>query len=168
MTTQLEKPRLEVRPMERPRTNRRLLSAVVVLTIAVLVLGGMLIYDLTSTSPTATTDEVAALVDEYIEAWNTYDGEALLALVTDSFVYDDLVAPPATGPQLAAVIDGNRAVNFKVEAVGAPLMIHDDGSVYYVAQGFHTNYLALDGIAVYTIYDTADGLRIRSHHNFMN
>ena len=70
------------------RRNRGLLVAVVVLAAAVVALVGWIVYDQTNSTVDA---EVQQLLDDHREAWMTGDVEALRAITTDAYSYDEVV-----------------------------------------------------------------------------
>jgi hypothetical protein len=83
--------------------NRFLVVLAVVSTAAAAVLGGWLMIDRTSSSGTATTDEVQELIDRYYAAWNDWDGDAYLALVTDDARFEDSAGTASAAPMAVAI-----------------------------------------------------------------
>jgi hypothetical protein len=151
-------------PLERP-TRRVLLGVVVVLIVALVGLSAWTIVDRTSTADTAVTEEIQQLLDDYHIAWNTWDGDAYRALVTEDGVH---VIPGRTmsAAQQAIIVDGLERVGWHVEVIGEPIMTGD--GPWYVAQA---NLLTantypdegLRGLSTFTIVDEDGTLRISRH-----
>lgn len=146
---------------------RAMTVAVVVLAVALIGLGAWVIYDLAAKSDTAATGEVETLLEDYTTAWNDYDGEAFLGLVTDDYTFE-YSGDVRSASEEAAEIDGLGAFDWSVERIGDPIMI-GDGPTYLVASADRVSTIGrdADGISLYTIVEDGDTLRI-SHHLFMD
>lgn len=149
---------------ERP-SRRALIGLILVLAAIVAGLGTWLLVERTSTPETAITDEVERLLDDYYDAWNTWDGDAYLQLVTDdgSFV---MTGRTTTTTQQAIVIEGLRRFDWHVEPIGEPIMVGD--GPWYVTQADHLTAVGYpdgghQGISTFTIVDDTGTLRVSRH-----
>lgn len=142
-----------------------LIGLVVVLAAAVVGLGAWLIVDGTETSDTAVTDEVQQLLDDYHDAWNEYDGDAYLRLMTPGGMH--VVGGRATqAAQQATIIEGLDRYDWHVEPIGEPILVGD--GPWYVAQA---NLLTAttypegghEGLSVLTIVNDDGTMRITRH-----
>ena len=154
------------RPHERRDPGHRVLVGLVLVLAAALVgLGAWTIVDRAATADTAVTDEIQQLLDDYHTAWNTWDGDAYRALMTEDGVH---VIPGRTmsAAQQATVVEGLERVGWHVEAIGEPIMTGD--GPWYVAQA---HLLTADtdpeegrqGLSTLTIVDDGGTLRISRH-----
>lgn len=151
-------------PHGRP-SRRTLVVLIAVLAAAVLGLGAWLVVERNSTTDTAITGEVQQLLDEYYDAWNTWDGDAYLELVTDDGSFAVTGRTTSTAQQ-ATIIEGLERVDWHVETIGDPIMVGD--GPWYVTQADHLTGDAYpdsghQGISTFTVVDDAGTLRI-SHH----
>lgn len=146
------------------RGNRFLIGLVVVLVAALAGLGAWVINDWSSTSDTAVTDEIAQLLDDYHDAWNTWDGDAYLELMTGDGVHRT-AGGTSTAAQQARLIDGLERYDWHVEAIGGPIMTGD--GPWYVAQAnllTATSYPdGHPGMSILTVVDDGGALRIAEH-----
>ena len=142
---------------------RAMTITVVVLAVAVLGLGAWLIYDTVTGSDTAVSGEIETLLDDYVAAWNDYDSEAFLALVTDDYTFDG-ASGPTTAEQTAVAISNNEFTDVNVEEVGDPIMF-GDGPNYFVARAnrITSSQTNMDGISLFTIVQQGDVYKIFSH-----
>ena len=146
------------------RRLRALTTTVIVLAVALIGLGAWVIYDLVTESDTAATGEIETLLEDYQTAWNEYDGEAFLALVTDNFVHE-YAGFSSDADSTAAQIESNEVFENNIETLGEPIM-SGDGPTYYVAQVdvlTSQGDAELQGVSLFTIVDDADVLRIQQH-----
>lgn len=164
MTLLTEKP--PVAGSETLRLRRRLRSMstlVIVLAVALVGLGVWATYDFITESDTAVPGEIQTLLDDYRDAWNNYDDDAFLGLVTDGYRFE--FAGDVTGAQDQAVaIVASETVDGHVEKVGKTIM-YGDGPSYFVAQANHTTSegVDLDGISLFTIVKDGDVFKIHRH-----
>ena len=70
--------------------NRLLTTLVVVLALALLGLGIWAMSARGSISDTAVSNDIQLLVDDYVDAWNDYDSDAFLSLVTDDYIHESV------------------------------------------------------------------------------
>jgi hypothetical protein len=166
MTTLTDRPS-DVAGGETARLRRRLRAmtvTVVVLAVALIGLGAWVVYDLVAQPDTAPTAEIEALLDDYTTAWNEYDGDAFLALVTDDYVHE-YAGFGSTAESVAADIESNEVFENTVEKVGDPIMI-GEGPRYYVAQANRLTSVGgvrLEGISLFTIIQEGDMFKIQEH-----
>lgn len=129
------------------RRSRGLMIAVIVLAVGVAGLAGWLIYSQVN----ATVDPaVQQLLDDHRTAWMTRDAEALRAITTDDFAYDEVVYinDPFDGFKLLFEVQGDfddavadfrgntftegGSLGWTVEQVGDPI-VRSDGPARLVA-----------------------------------
>lgn len=151
----------EVRKLE--GRLRAMTITVVVLAVALVGLGAWMVYDLATEPETAATSEVAAVLEDYTAAWNDYDGDALLSLVTDyyTFVFGSDVR---TGEAQAEQLAGLGGINWHAEEIGDVIMV-GSGPRYFVAEA---NRLTSDvgdgeGISSFIVVEDGDTYKIAQH-----
>jgi len=146
------------------RGNRTLKAIVIALTVALVGLGAWVIIDRSSTSDTALSDDVAQVWNDYTDAWNNYDGDAFLALVTPGYTFVNGDSTTNAESQARSIANAGT-VDWHVTMVGEPAMAGD--GPWYVSQVNRVEMSSLpepiEGISVLTIIDTADGLRVATH-----
>ena len=169
MTTLTERPethtidRDTMLEVEHPRRGGGWMWLSILLAVALIGLGIWFVVDVTSESATAPTDDVATLIDDYHDAWNTYDGEALLALVTDDFVFDD-GASSLTADATANRVEGMLPTyDFQVTQLDDPQMTGDGPWYVSVANRLDWTDSSDTGFSVFEIVDDAGTLQIASH-----
>jgi hypothetical protein len=149
------------------RGHRTLKALVIVLAVALVGLGGWVIIDRSSTSDTAPSDDVAQLWDDYSDAWNNYDSEAFLGLVTSDYTF---VSEQGTNSAADQAVEITRlgSYGWHVTPVGDAAMAGD--GPWYVTQvnevEFSTGTAPVEGISVMTIVDDGGVLRISNHTFF--
>ncbi len=148
-----------------PKGNRFLIALVVVLAAVVVGLVAWLIIDQTSSSDVAATDEVQQLVDDYHDAWNNWDGDAYLDLVTDDAVFVSRFATTPAATQ-ANIISSGEGTNWHVQAVGEAIMTGD--GPWYVAQANRLTAAVYpddgyEGLSILTIVDVDGTLQVARH-----
>jgi hypothetical protein len=125
MTTSIgssEKPETDNRDQVDSR-SRILTTTVVVLAVVVLGLGAWTVYGMSSTAETAVTAEVQRVVDDYLAAWNSFDGEAFRELVTDDYVLDMVGATDSRtmrGDEASELVDSLEAFEWSEAVIGEP------------------------------------------------
>jgi hypothetical protein len=167
MTTVTDK--LGVVGDEALRLQRRLrvmTTMVVIFAVALIGLAAWVIRHDLGQSDTAVTGEIETLLDQYTTAWNEYDGEAFLALVTGSYV-QEYAGSITSAQDVAAAIVANEASHLQVQRIGEPIM-YGDGPNHYVAQANRLTYESneLDGISLFTIVEQ-NGVNLISRHLFI-
>lgn len=167
MTSTLDYPQIET--LDTKAGNRRFITAIGVLVVAVLALGAWVVYDQISEQETAAPAEVRDFLDEYHAAWNNYDGAAFLALTTEDYVFDSGGAVFDRDAMATTISGSGRAQNFTSEIIGDPV-ISGDGPTYYVAvvnrldSSLYTTDIERGGISTFVLVDGEDGLRMGAHH----
>lgn len=157
----------EGRTMHPGGSNRTLKAIVIALTIALVGLGAWVIIDRSSTSETAVSADVAQLWDDYTDAWNNYDGDAFLALVTPDYTF--VTEQGSTNAALEATyINRGGAYDWHATSIGERVMVGD--GPWYVSQ---VNLVEasnwpdpVEGISVLTIVDDGGVLRVANHTFF--
>jgi hypothetical protein len=149
----------------RPDRGNRTLKAIIIALVAALVgLGAWVIVDRTSTSDTAPSDDVAQLWSEYTDAWNDYDGEAFLALVTPTYTFVNGNSTTNAESQ-ARAIENASTVDWHVTMLGDPTMAGD--GPWYVSKVNQVEMSSLpdpiEGISVLTIVDVGGQLKVANH-----
>jgi len=107
------------------RTHRYLVVAVLVLAAALIGLVAWMVYDNSTTSETATTDEIDQLMDDYTAAWNSYDGDAFLALATEVFTTRMPDGTVLDAEAQASSIASSSSIGWHVDTVGDRMMSGD-------------------------------------------
>lgn len=151
------------------RRNRLLTITVIALAVALLGLGVWAIYDQTTSPETAVTDEIQTLVGDYLAAWNSYDEEAFLLLVTANYRLDivgraDSLTLQAAGT--SALFDTLEANDWVESAIGEPIMTGENP--WYVALVEHFTSPeygpeGADGVSTFTIVDDDGTLKVARH-----
>lgn len=150
------------------RTNRGLVVLVTVLTVITLGLAGWLASLLLAEEETAPTPDVAAVVEDYRDAWNAHDGAAFLALVTPDFeFYDTPGLPGDSAGTTAAMIGADLApIEWAVAEVGEPLIASSGSTVEVSMVNRVTSTSALaegDGISLLTLVQVDGSWKVRQH-----
>ena len=163
MATTIEAPPAETTGRA-DHNNRGLIVTIVALAIALLALGAWAIYQQTAESETAGPAAVEELLDDYTAAWDNYDGEAFLALTTESYVHDNgrtIYRQAATATLITGML---QTTKFKGEQVGDRI-VTGDGPYYAAVVNQLSTYSTPsgDGISTFVIVDTDDGLKVASH-----
>ena len=151
------------------RGNRTLTAIVIALTVALLGLGAWVLVDRTSTPETAPSDDVAQVWDDYTDAWNNYDGDAFLQLVTSDYTFVTEGGSTSAEAQ-ATFIERLGITDWHVTPIGEPVMAGDGpwvlSQVNRVDQGAWVD--PVEGISVLTIVDDGGVLRVANHTFFDN
>ena len=149
--------------------NRFLTIAAMVLALALVGLSAWVVYDMTTAPETAVTAEIEELLDDYIAAWNSYDGEAFLELLTDDYVLD-MVGASAAATQPASdaseLVNSLDAFEWSVAVIGERIMAGD--GPWYVSEVEHfagPDYgpAGADGVSTLTIVDDGGTLKVARH-----
>ena len=149
------------------RGNRTLTAIVIALTVALVGLGTWVIIDRTSTPDTALSDDVAQVWDDYLDAWNTYDGDAFLQVTTDDFTFVTETGTNTADSQ-AIYINGLDAYDWQATPIGERVMAGD--GPWFVSQvnrvQDNTMTEPVEGISVLTIVDDGGELLVANHTFF--
>lgn len=149
------------------RRSRGLTIAVVLLTVITLGLAGWLAYLLLVPEENALSDDVAQVVQEYRDAWNTYDGATFLGLVTADFMFYDSVGTPGDNAEQTAVMITSdlKSGDWSVERLGPAQMVGDENTVK-VSELDVTNYygaVAGEGVSVLTLVKQDGTWKVQQH-----
>lgn len=174
MTSIPEKPeRVDTaQPVHTKSGHRYLVVLIMVLVLALTTLEACSPNDSTAVPETAVTAEIDQLLDDYLAAWNTYDADALRALLTDGFMWYFTNLDPKHGvstgvsgskdlAETLSYVEGSAQFNkVQFEWVGEPIMT--GVGPWLVSRAWHytsENYEHLEahGISTYTIVDE-DGM----------
>lgn len=156
---------LEKRPAEQvttvQRNNRWLVVALVVLAAALVAMAAWVIYDWASVPETAAPDEIEALIDAYVGAYDNGDEAAFLDATTDDYVFRSFDQARTQSEQTATVA---MSAGYEFELVGELVVMHE-GSSYYVTDavritGDGTAYVGVDA---YRVVETTEGLKVAEH-----
>jgi hypothetical protein len=143
------------------RRNRTLKAIVIALVAALVGLGAWVIVDQTSTPETAPSDDVAQVWEDYTDAWNDYDGDAFLQLVTPGYTFV-MDGSETNAEDMAAEVDRLRNVDWHVTLIGEPV-VAGDGPWILSQVNELDEFDPMDGISVVTIVDDGGVLRIAEH-----
>lgn len=172
MTTLTDREEITTTSTEAPaghpdKRNRTLTAIVIVLTVALVGLGAWVIIDRASTPDTALSDDVAQVWDDYLDAWNDYDGDAFLDVTTDDFTFVTEDAT-TTADNQAIYINRLGAYDWQVTPVGERVMAGDGPwFVSQVNRVEQSNWSEpVEGISVLTIVDDGGVLRVANHTFF--
>lgn len=145
---------------------RGLTITVVVLAVALLGLGAWMIYDYAAGSDTSVTGDIETLLDDYSAAWNDYDSQAFLALVTDDYTFEG-AGEVNTAEEEALGIAQLGAYDWVVTVTG-DRVVAGNGATYVVLQPNEVTSTIgdMEGISVFTIVET-DGTYLISGHRFI-
>ncbi|HSJ83900.1 MAG TPA: nuclear transport factor 2 family protein [Acidimicrobiia bacterium] len=149
--------------------NRTLFILVVVLAIVAVAAGAFLLYEALGTDSTDVPTAVEAVFDDYIEAWNSYDGDALLAVTTEDFEFyeaESLTAPMTLHSRTGTVQiveEVTAAESWSVEMIGPPLAVGEDTITLVTADRIDTATETSEGVSIYTIVQSGDEWKIDQH-----
>ena len=116
-------------------------------------------------SDSGVPDDVQTVLDTYTQAWNDYDSEAFLVVVTDDYRFMSETGEFDAIEQ-AEAIAASRSLNISVESQG-DLIGAGDGP-YYVAEvavikGGTFPADGIDGINTITVIDDGGTLKVSEH-----
>lgn len=147
--------------------NRTLKAIVIALVIALVGLGTWAIVDRSSTPETALSDDVAQVWNDYTDAWNNYDSDAFLAVVTSDYTFVSEQGT-STAAAEARYIANLGTYDWHVTPVGEPTMAGD--GPWYVSQVNLVDDTTfgdpVEGVSVLTIVDDGGVLRVANHTFF--
>jgi hypothetical protein len=142
---------------------------VIVLAVALLGLGAWTVYSLTSADENAVTAEVQTAVEDYLAAWNEYDGDAFRSMITDNFEFGFFGDESWPVDDVAAGLVGGEAIDWHVELIGDPIMIGSDpwmiGATINVlgTDAHHNPPDGIDMAAVFFIVDDGGTFKVTQH-----
>jgi hypothetical protein len=172
MMTAITKPpeQVDITLLDRARHRNRLLTiTVTALAVALLGLGVWVIYDQATSPETAVTEEIQTLVDDYLAAWNDYDEEALLQLVTADYTLDMVGRADSLtlqAEEASALFSTLEANDWNEVAIGEPIMAGK--GPWYVSQVEHFTSPSYgprgaDGVSTFTVVDDGGMLKVARH-----
>ncbi len=150
------------------RRNRGQTIAIVILTVIALGLSGWLAFELFAAEETAVSSDVQEVIDDYHAAWNAYDREAFLDLVTlDYRLYIGAGGSGLMAEETSLMISEGADDPGKpmVEVVGSGQMVGDATEVYVSVVNRITIAGDIDseGIGVFALVKQGDIWKVRSH-----
>jgi len=157
----------QVEPAKTP--NRLPTITTMILAVAFVALGAWVVYDMNTVPDTAVTTEIENLLDDYLAAWNTSDGEAFVELVTAGYTLD-MVGGVASATErvegASELINSLEPMEWSVAVVGERMMTGD--GPWYVTEVEHftaPGYGAegADGVSTFTVVDDGGTLKIARH-----
>ncbi len=165
MTATIERPTEERSDIAERKNNRRLIFTVVALAVALVALGAWVLYDQAAEPATAAPAAVQELLDDYTAAWNDFDGDTFLALVTEDYSFSDSERTSGATVMASEIRGINRVFGLEVERVGDLAAIGD--GPYYVSTvvritGSSASGNAFENIGAssWLVVDTAAGLKV--------
>lgn len=163
MTTTLTRETVETDFRRLKTTNRILLITAIVLGLLAIGFAAWAVYGLNTEPDNAVSTEIQSLVDDYEAAWNNYDGDAFLALVTDDFRGDYGSGEIGAAYQASEINYMLGNYDWSIERIGDPTM-SGDGPWYVVTTQRLTNTTGTShGVSVLTVVDDGGMLRIAEH-----
>lgn len=152
--------------LERP--TRGLWIAIVILGVLVLGFGAWIIYDYTQDSALAPGAEIEQLVEDYTDAWNSYDGEAFLATTQEGYTFTSNAGTFDRTEQLFNIENVLPELAWQVESLYEPLAV-GDGPRWFVTVPSETSDNVRDfveGVSVITVVER-DGTYLITGHIFI-
>lgn len=159
VATTIDSPAVDHKLEEAHRTNRWLVAAVVLLSVALVALGAWVISDLTSANTTEPPAEVQALLGDYNASWNAYDGDAFLGTVGDEYVFFDDHTVARNAESTVGLIESGEPYGFATEVVGDYVFVVNSDGDEYVASV--PNVIGTDSAP-----ESGDGISVFRIHNF--
>lgn len=168
MTATIERPASNPAQDAPDRSQSRFLTVMVaVLAVVALGLGAVVLYNLASGDESAVPADVQQVLDDYYDAWETQDGNALRALITDDYSLTEHVYEP-DGRQVVVVRDpDNLSLNldaYTIETFGTPIVTGDGPWFVSVGESWVGEFSRSDGIATYEVVEQDGTLLIARHY----
>lgn len=149
------------------RQVRTLRIPLFILAALVLAMGAWIIYDLVQDSTFAPTSEINELVDDYMAAWNEYDGDAFLATTREGYTFrSNMTGTFDRDEQLFAIEYTLPSLGWQAEMVGDPIVV-GGAPWYYVSvpvQRESTLGGVNQGMCVLEVYQTDGGELLVTKH----
>ena len=166
MTTMVDRPETATEPRleSLERHNRSLRTTVAILAILAVAMGGWILFDFLGEAEVAATPEVAQLVDDYIQSWNDYDGDAFLALTSAGYRFESPGGMSFNqAEQAEEIVTTLPRFAWSVERLAEPVMTGDDP--YYVTWPIKVtnNMREADGMSILTVVSDGDNFLVRRH-----
>lgn len=171
MTDTMRAPPRETVRQPPPVTPSPTLGPVVgILAIVLVVLGAWIIYDFVQESALAPAAEISELVDDYVAAWNEYDGESFLETTRQGYTFTSSAAGTFDRDDQAQIVETDlRASAWQMTMLDDPLVV-GDGPWYYVSFPVEIEAMltgARQGMSVLTVYETQDGDVLVMNHMYV-
>ena len=149
--------------------------AVAVLGLAVIALVVWVMVERGSGTDSAVPEDIEALIDDYLTAWEQQDEQAMRNLVTLDFVvneyyYEDSIDRTFRTEVISDDLDGVLNVGFSpsrqwtTEQVGESVIAGDGPWFVAVGENWILDTWRADGMAHYVIVRDGDELRIANHY----
>lgn len=167
MATTLDSSKADHKLEEAHRTNRWLIAAVVVLAIALISLGAWVVNDLTATSETEVSAEIATMLDGYTGTWNDYDGDAFLGYIREVDYVHSSFDRTFNASETVGIISSFETFGTHVEVIGEYMYV-GDGTTRYVAQANRATTTANPegnlGFSIFTVTEEGDSGWLVTRH----
>ena len=162
-------------PPEPPRHSTALWVAVGVLVVAVIALAAWVIVERGSDADSAMPEDIEALIDDYLEAWEQRDEEAMRNIVTLDFVvneyyYEGSIDRVFMTEVISDDLEGVLNVGFSprrewtTEQVGDPIIVGEGPWFVAIGENWILETWRADGMAHYVIVEENGKLKIANHY----
>jgi hypothetical protein len=149
--------------------------AIGVLSVLVLILGAWIIIDQVSGSGSDVPEDIDALIDDYLAAWETRDEAAMRDLVTTDFVVNEYFYQASIDRSFLTMtlsddLEGMLAVGFSpsrpwtTEQVGDPIIVGEGPWFVAVGENWILEGQRADGMAHYVVVEEGGRLLIANHY----
>lgn len=149
--------------------------ALCVLALAVIALAAWVIVERGSDADSAVPEDIEALIDDYLEAWEQRDEEAMTSLVTLDFVvneyyYERSIDRVFRTEVISDDLEGVLNVGFSpsrewtTEQVGDPIIVGDGPWFVAIGENWILDTWRADGMAHYVIVQENGELKIANHY----
>ena len=157
------------------RSRTGLWITIAVLAVALLALGAWVVVDWTSTSSSEVPDDIEALIDDYLAAWEAQDEAAMRALVTTDFVVNEYYYQASIDrtfltstitDDLEGVVNVGFSPNrmWTTEQVGEPIIVGEGPWFVAIGENWILDTSRADGMAHYVIVEENGELKIANHY----
>ena len=157
----------EVRRVTPERHVRSLRIPLFILATLVLAMGAWIIYDFVQESALAPTPEISELVDDYMAAWNEYDGEAFLATTREGYTFRSNISGTFDRDEQLHAIDYTLAsLGWQAEILDDPIVV-GSGPWYYVSVPVQRESIlggVNEGMYALEVYQTDGGELLVTKH----
>lgn len=125
-----------------------------------MVVGAWIIYDFVQDSAFSPTSEISELVDDYVAAWNEYDGEAFLNTTREGYTFtSNITGTFDRDQQLYAIENTLPGRGWQMEILDDPIVVGRSPwyFVSFPAQRKATLGGLNEGVIVLNVYETDEG-----------
>ncbi len=152
-------------PMNRPTG---LIVTVSVLALAVFALSGWALT-ISFSSDSGVPADVIQAIEDYNDAWNSYDGQAFLAMTTDDYIMHTERYGDWTQQDQALTVGDTVTHDWHSEWIGRPIGTGD--GPWYVARAAHLEAdmyppEGIDGLSTFMVVVDDDGVMKIARHTF--